>query len=620
MRRRMTLALTLVASLVAGLLAVAPTVVAAPKRVAPQYEIQVAEYIIPTKVGKIYARIAHPVDSKGKIVRGPAIFTYSPYWVLGTDGTDFRRSSGADHWTPMGYHRVWADVVGTGNSGGCYDYGGDREKISGAAVVEWIAKQKWSTGKVGMIGGSYEGTTATAAAVMQPKGLATIVPEAAISRWYGYAYSGGIRFTLNSENPADEGFDTPAAFDFGLQVPPPVDVQGDDWQGRFLENVQPCDEITHTEHGYDDTPDYDKFWVERDYVKDADKIKIPVLVAHNWGDWNVKQVEGWNLFHALDNAEKRVLYMGNRYSGHGTPGGDYAKFVDDWMAHYLMGVDNGIEDAPTIVSETSDYFKPLKFLSSDGMIKTTPVTLYAQETAVAGGGDDPWKLMTTKPRKLPPEFTTPAVFPAAGINTETHSLHHARSNHDWRWFESPPLAKDVRMFGAPKIQVRLQSNREWFTVTPLVADMDPACHTSYANQPVPTPDCTPQTAEGDSSTPRMLYSVTRGWLDSRYRNGLGKQQLAEPGKPLGMTIVANPTDYTFKKGHHIGLMIATELNEWSIPKPYPCQPDPTASDPAASVTGCANIRVLWENGETKLTLPLVNPGSPDSIFDMHAHH
>jgi X-Pro dipeptidyl-peptidase len=333
----------------------------------------------------------------------------------------------------------------------------------------------------------------------------------------------------------------------------------------------------------------------------------------------VKQVEGWNLFNALDNAEKKVLYMGDRYTGHGTPDGNYSKYVDDWMAHYLMGVDNGIENSPTIVSETSNYDGPMKYLSSKNEIKTKQVTFYAQEGVVAGPEDDPWKLLTEKPREMPPEFTTDAVFPSAGINTESHSLHHARANHDWRWFESPPLARDVRMFGTPKVQVQLQSNREWITVTPLVADMDPACHTSYAAQPVPEPTCVPETAEGSSATPRMLYSVTRGWLDSRYRNGLAKQQLAEPNQPLGMNIVLNPQDYTFKKGHHIGLMIATEINEWSMPKPYPCPPDPTTAD-AAAVTSCANVRVLWEKGQTKLTLPLVSPGNPDHLFDIHAGH
>lgn len=32
--------------------------------------------------------------------------------------------------------RVWADVIGTGNSGGCYDYDGLREKETGYDLVE----------------------------------------------------------------------------------------------------------------------------------------------------------------------------------------------------------------------------------------------------------------------------------------------------------------------------------------------------------------------------------------------------------------------------------------------------------------------------------------------------
>ncbi|HJR45623.1 MAG TPA: CocE/NonD family hydrolase, partial [Actinomycetota bacterium] len=284
MRRHWTVALALAATMLAGLLAAPAASGAEP------FGMQRVSYVVKTRVGKIYVEVVHPTKD-GKIVKAPAVFTYSPYWMLDTSPDDeyHRRADDAAEWVPDGYARVWADVVGTGNSGGCYDYGGDREKKSGYDLVEWIAKQKWSTGKVGMFGGSYEGTTATAAAVMNPPHLTTIVPEAAISRWYGYAYSGGIRYFLNSENPGDEGFDTPAAFDFGLAVPPPLDPAGEDWQGRFLENVQPCDEIAHMEHGYDDTPDYDKFWIERDYLRDADKIDIPVLVAHNWGDYNVKQ-------------------------------------------------------------------------------------------------------------------------------------------------------------------------------------------------------------------------------------------------------------------------------------------------------------------------------------------
>ena len=125
-------------------------------------------YVVPTRDAQIYLEVVEPT-SHGKVVRAPVILTYSPYSVLGRNGD-------AGHWNPLGYARAYADVIGTGNSGGCYDYGGNREKRTGHDVVEWIARQRWSTGKVGMLGGSYDGTTQYATAVTHPRGLATIVP------------------------------------------------------------------------------------------------------------------------------------------------------------------------------------------------------------------------------------------------------------------------------------------------------------------------------------------------------------------------------------------------------------------------------------------------------------
>ena len=607
MRRHLRTAGSLAALAVAAGLLAAPSAQAEPKT----YDIKIEDHIVKTRFGKIFVHVARPVDGN-KMVKGPAIFTYSPYSILGVP-PNYRRNSGVNDWVPLGYVRVWADVVGTGNSGGCYDYGGKREKVTGYQLVEWIAKQKWSTGKVAMIGGSYEGTTATATAVMRPPHLTTIVPEAAISRWYGYAYSGGIRYFLNNEwlshqgpgAAADEGVDTPAAFDFGLAVPPPLDATSPSWAERVESAIKPCDEIQHMQHGYDDTPDYDKFWLERDYLKDADKIRIPVLVAHNWGDWNVKQEEGVNLYRALDNSRNRKLFMGTRWSGHGTPSGGpkglaYDSVVRDWFDHYLMGEKNGIEDMPSVISQTSDYSGAGKYRAGRWP-RTKPIKLIAQETPKTSPSDYEWKLLPQKPVTGGFRAPTPATFPSAGFNTESHAAHHARMNHDWRWFETPPLRRDVRIFGSIKVRIWSTVQRKWVTFTPSIIDVNPADHVNAGSQHV-----------GATSTD-ALVGVTRGWLDSRYRNGLRKQRGVTPGKPFGMTVVTKPQDYTFKKGHIIGLNIQTEINEWSIPKPYPGCENPNAA--------CAIVRVNWEKGKTRLVLPVVGaPRNPLALFDQNHHH
>ena len=128
-----------------------------------------------------------------------------------------------------------------------------------------------------MIGGSYDGTTATATATQRPPHLTTIVPQAAISRLVRLRVlrRHPLHRTTTSSSAAgpgavsDEGVDTPLGFDFGFAIPPPVDVDGPDWQQRVQSTITPCEEFEHTHNGYDDTPDYDVFWLERDYLVDA---------------------------------------------------------------------------------------------------------------------------------------------------------------------------------------------------------------------------------------------------------------------------------------------------------------------------------------------------------------
>jgi X-Pro dipeptidyl-peptidase len=623
MRARYAIVPALAASLLATL-AAAPAPAAA-----PQYGEATRTYLIEARDATLYAEVVHPTLD-GKIVKAPTILTISPYSSLGRNG-DYER------WVPRGYARAWVDVIGTGNSGGCYDYGADRERRSGYDVVEWIAEQKWSNGKIGMIGGSYDGTTATATATMDPPHLTTIVPEAAISRWYSYAYSGGIRYAFNNEKLGNEGptngvivdeqgFDTPIGFDFGFAAPPPLDPTSSDYVERVRSDVEPCDELAHIQGGYDfETPTYDDFWLDRDYVKDAHKIDIPVLISHNWGDWNVKQEEAWNLFRALRNSPKKVLYMGTRWHNHGTPGGDYDKHVDMWMDHYLKGVDNGIEKLPSVISQTSDYEGPLGF--KKGMPKTRPVELIAQEAFLGGGYQ--WALLPTDPIFFPGTTPATAKFPSAGINTESHANHHARDNHDWFWFESPILKRDTRIFGEIKLRIWSTVYRKHITVTPVVVDVNPAAHTRVGQTHVS--NCTPEGVAADTNEcTETLVGVTRGFLDTRYRNGLDKEVDLEPGKSTGMTVVLKPQDYTFRAGHQIGLQVSTEILEWHLPKvPAPCESvDPSEFDPngeprteVEEQAACGFFQVDWEKAKTRLILPVVNgPRNPNDLFDMAAGH
>ena len=323
--------------------------VAAPS--APAAEPVAETHKVPTVGGaEINVEVMRPAGD----AKAPVILTYSPYNTL-SEGTspNLANDDLGQTYVPRGYARAVADVLGTRNSSGCWDYGGADEQQSGVDVVNYLARQPWSNGKVAMIGASYDGTTANMVAARgdDAPGLAGIVPIAAISRWYGYAYGNGVRYFLNSENPTDEGFDTPLAFDFGLARTPPTDPSDPRSREKLASRANPCESVEHTLKGYDRSPDYDEFWRERDYLKDADEFRAATLIAHGWQDYNVKQDEGVRLFEALGDGvpfKRAYLFQG----AHESPPGDaWQALLDAFFEHTLKGVENGVDTGPAVITE-----------------------------------------------------------------------------------------------------------------------------------------------------------------------------------------------------------------------------------------------------------------------------
>jgi len=91
-----------------------------------------------------------------------------------------------------GYIVARADARGTGASYGLWH--GDMSTVEandGHDVVEWLAKQSWSTDKVGMIGGSYNGLTQFLTASANPPSLKAIMPQVAPFDEYFTSWAGG---------------------------------------------------------------------------------------------------------------------------------------------------------------------------------------------------------------------------------------------------------------------------------------------------------------------------------------------------------------------------------------------------------------------------------------------
>jgi len=105
--------------------------------------------------------------------RRPALLMFTIYNDAGQLMREARRAASNDYAGVMGL------VRGKGCSSGPiepYEHDG----ADAAALVDWIAAQPWSDGKVGMYGGSYSGFTPWAAAKYRPRALVAIMVGAPV--------------------------------------------------------------------------------------------------------------------------------------------------------------------------------------------------------------------------------------------------------------------------------------------------------------------------------------------------------------------------------------------------------------------------------------------------------
>lgn len=91
------------------------------------------------------------------------------------------------------YVAVHMSLRGTGCSGGQFDLFDRRSSEDGRQVIEWLAGQEWSNGKVAIWGHSYSGLTGWLVASTQPPSLVAMSVSGLIDDLYrGIVYMGGV--------------------------------------------------------------------------------------------------------------------------------------------------------------------------------------------------------------------------------------------------------------------------------------------------------------------------------------------------------------------------------------------------------------------------------------------
>ena len=122
-------------------------------------------------------------DAQGQF---PAVLCQTPYNKNGL-------ATRAKWFAERGYAMVNSDSRGRFESEGEWDPFSAQHKTDGYDLVQWIARQPWSNGRVGTYGLSYMGWTQWWTATQTPPALKCIVPEVAPpDQFYNGPYQNGI--------------------------------------------------------------------------------------------------------------------------------------------------------------------------------------------------------------------------------------------------------------------------------------------------------------------------------------------------------------------------------------------------------------------------------------------
>ncbi|MFG1879139.1 Xaa-Pro dipeptidyl-peptidase [Sphaerisporangium sp. NPDC049003] len=432
-------------------------------------------------------------------------------------------TSHESNWLPRGFAVVHAESLGSGKSEGCPTTGGRNETIGAKSVVDWLngrakafnasggeVKAPWTTGKVGMIGTSYNGTLPNAVASTGVDGLEAIVPISAISSWYDYYRANGA-------------------------VVAPGGYQGEDTDvlGEYVytrADRQVCRSVIEELAKAQDrvSGDYNAFWDERNYMNDVGKVHAAVLVAHGLNDWNVKTKHAAQWYEALKARgvpHKIYLHQG----GHG--GSPSVNVLNRWFTRYLWGYENEVENDPRALIQREDRTLVEYPEWPEPAAAATELNL-APSTDGASGVLTGDKTRVGKP-------VTETIVDDASKRAQT--LADAVTSPNRLAYKSGTLTGAVRLSGTPQVSLRMSYDRPAANVTALLVDYD---------------------QNGKAKI------ITRGWVDPQNRKSISKTEPVKPGSPYRVDFDMQPHDYVFQAGHRIAIVLLSSDYEYTI-RPTP---------------------------------------------------
>jgi X-Pro dipeptidyl-peptidase len=508
---------------------------------------------------RVHVDVTRPAQTESEGLKVPVVYESSPYFSgIGSDDRQYfwnpsqelggappKRTpmppveadnkrplmsrSHVSWWVPRGFAVVHSASPGTGLSEGCPTIGGENESLAPKAVIDWLNGRAkgftapdggeevvatWSTGKVAMLGTSYNGTLALAAATTGVEGLEVVVPDAPNTSYYHYYRSNGL-----IRHPGGYmGEDIDVLYDA---------INSGDPEKRAWCNENVRDKLLLASHDRV-SGDYNAFWKSRDYVHALSGVKCAVFLSHGLADWNVMPSHSIRIYRALETlGAKPALYL--HQGGHG--GMPPLDMLNRWFSHYLYGQDNGVEKTPRswIVREENPRAGPVSYPAYPHP-DAAPVRLHLGKGGEACGS---LEVDATKGQGVETLVDDASISGA--------KLAAAESSKNRLLYATAELKAPLHISGAPRVRIRMSSDR-------------PAANLSVWLVALPWAD----SKGGRSSV------ITRGWADPQNATSLSESRALEPGKFYEFEFELEPDDQILPAGQRLALMVFSSDRDFTL--------------------------------------------------------